>query len=434
MDYKQKFSEKVNLSELTNNPFDRISSPVSNALNSGSYCIDVHTHLFDIKCINKSFFIIRMLKDFVGLKSADESYSSFSLEDAYQSISQNEDNWEQELQEQLENAPINLSGENTKGVIDVLKAVKFLGFRKMEEVYADYIKNYALNKIVGGNNVIITALMMDLETGWNVSLKKTFYEQVQELKKLSNSKPILPFLACDPRRADLNSEKENLYSLFNLAFSKNENSFFGIKIYPALGYDPSDYRLWPIYEVCEKFNIPVLSHCGGETISTDELDSLVIYEGDKKVTLTGKNRKEIAYTLNDPSRWSLVLNKFPKLKLNFAHFGGYETWGKPSLVTHEGQKRKETIFEFMTNHDNVYADFSYNLVEIALSKNLREVITSKENIRKRTLFGTDYWVVNKEGDLLKEQREFLANMDKNADNIILSRDLTIHNAYNYLFK
>ena len=222
MDYKQKFSEKVNLSELTNNPLDRISSPVSIALSSGSFCIDVHTHLFDIMCINKSYFIIRMLKDFVGLKSAEESYSSLSLEDAYQSISQNKDNWEQELQEQLEKAPITLTAENTKGVIDVLKAVKFLGFKKMEEVYADYLKNYALNKIIGSNNVIITALMMDLETGWNVSLKKPLYEQVQELKKLSKSKPILPFLACDPRRADIDSEKENLYSLFNLAFSKNE--------------------------------------------------------------------------------------------------------------------------------------------------------------------------------------------------------------------
>lgn len=434
MDYAQKFSEKVNLSELTDNPLDRISLPVSDALNSGSYCIDVHTHLFDINCINKSYFIIRMLKDFVGLKSADESFSSLSLEDAYRSVNQNKDNWEKELQEQLINAPISLTAENTKGVIDVLKAVKFLGFNKMEDVYADYLNNYALNKIIGGNNVIITALMMDLESGWNISLKKPLYEQVIELKILSKSKPILPFLACDPRRADKDSEKENLYSLFNLAFSKSENSFFGVKIYPALGYDPSDFRLWPIYKVCEKYNIPVLAHCGGESISTDEAENLVIFEGDKKVTLTGKNRKEIAYSLNDPARWALVLAKFPKLKLNLAHFGGYETWKKPSVVSHEGQKRKETIFELMSNFENVYADFSYNLVEIGLSKNLREIITSKENIRKRTLFGTDYWVVNKEGDLLREQRDFLAIMDDNADGLNLSKLLSIHNPYNYLFK
>ncbi len=434
MDYKQKFLEKVNLTEFSSNPLERVSSHVSNALNNGSYCIDVHTHLFDINCINKSYFIIRMLKDFVGLKSADESFSNISLEDAYKTVGENKDNWEQELEKQLKTEKTKFTSENTKGVIDVLKAVKFLSFKRMEEVYEDYLENYALNKIVGSENLIITALMMDLETGWNVELKKPLYEQVKELKKLSMSKPILPFLACDPRRADLDDEKNNLYSLFNLAFSKNENSFFGVKIYPALGYDPSDYRLWPIYEICEKYNIPVLSHCGGESISTDEVDNLTIYEGDIKVNLTGKDRKEIAYSLNDPARWTIVLEKFPKLKLNLAHFGGNETWEKPSVVSHEGQKRKETIFKFMSMYDNVYADFSYILIETLPTKNLREVITVKEYIRKRTLFGTDYWVVNKEGDLLKEQKEFLNSIDENAEELELSKYLTVFNPFNYLFK
>ena len=88
----------------------------------------------------------------------------------------------------------------------------------------------------------------------------------------------------------------------------------------------------------------------------------------------------------------------------------------------------------MSKYENVYADFSYNIVELALSKNLREVITNKASIRERTLFGTDYWVVNKEGDLLKEQKEFLNSMDKNADELKLSKLLTIDNPYNYLFK
>ena len=164
------------------------------------------------------------------------------------------------------------------------------------------------------------------------------------------------------------------------------------------------------------------------------MDGLTIYEGDKRVVLTKKNRKEIAYSLNDPLRWSLILDKFPKLKLNLAHFGGYETWRQPSPISREGQKRKETIFDFMSKYENVYADFSYNIVELALSKNLREVITNKASIRERTLFGTDYWVVNKEGDLLKEQKEFLNSMDKNADELKLSKLLTIDNPYNYLFK
>lgn len=127
------------------------------------------------------------------------------------------------------------------------------------------------------------------------------------------------------------------------------------------------------------------------------------------------------------------MEKFPKLKLNLAHFGGYETWSKPSKVTHNGQARKETIFEFMEKYENVFADFSYNLIETDLSKSLREVLTAEKKIRERTLFGTDYWVVSKEGDLLKEQREFLTIMDDNFSALKLSELLTVDNPKKYLF-
>ncbi|MFC0426162.1 amidohydrolase family protein [Chryseobacterium scophthalmum] len=431
MNYQTQFSEKVNLNHLTDNPLDRASGKVKDILN-GDFCIDVHAHLFDIKCINKSYFIIRMLKDLVGLKSGSETYSDLSIEQAYNEIDENDENWEDELEEKLRENPALMQTQNTKGIIDIYKARKFLGFKTMEEVYDYYLENFSLSKVTENKKVIVTALMMDLETGWNVKLKKSLYDQIIELKALRDKHPVLPFFVCDPRRADLESDKENLYSLFNLAFSK-DSPFFGVKIYPALGYDPSDYRLWPIYEVCEKYKIPVLSHCGGESITTDITNDLVIYEGDKKVSHSKKNRTEVGYSLNDPKRWTLVLEKFPKLKLNLAHFGGYETWSKPSKVTHNGQARKETIFDFMEKYENVFADFSYNLIETDLSKSLREVLTAEKKIRERTLFGTDYWVVSKEGDLLKEQREFLTIMDDNFSALKLSELLTVDNPKKYLF-
>lgn len=55
MNYQAQFSERVNLDHLTNNPLDRASEKVKEILNR-DFCIDVHTHLFDIKCINKSLF------------------------------------------------------------------------------------------------------------------------------------------------------------------------------------------------------------------------------------------------------------------------------------------------------------------------------------------------------------------------------------------
>ncbi len=76
--------------------------------------------------------------------------------------------------------------------------------------------------------------MMDLETGWGFKPAKEFYEQLTELKWLTKEEPILPFLAVDPRRAELEG-KDNLYELFLNAFAEDGSSFFGVKCYPSLG-------------------------------------------------------------------------------------------------------------------------------------------------------------------------------------------------------
>lgn len=408
---------------ISDNPKERVSNKVLQLIESNNFCIDTHVHLFDIECINKSYFILRVIKDLLGLKSTNEVYSNFSEEEAYEEIGVYKDNWEKDFSEELDFKSQKTVASNTKGIIDLWQARKFLGFKKMEQVYDHYINNFSLGKILN-KDVIVTALMMDLETGWEAKIKKGIPEQIDELKILSEKRPILPFLFCDPRR-------ENLIELFNKAFCE-ETSFFGVKIYPALGYDPSDYRLWPIYEVCEKKRIPVLTHCGGETVSTDNR-KLYVYEGKEKIKISGINRKEIAYQLNNPERWSIVLEKFPKLKLNFAHFGGYETWNRPSVTEYKGQKRKEVIFEFMRNYNNVYADFSYNLVEVDLTKNLREVLSTHEDILNKSLYGTDYWVVNKEDNLLRAQEEFLEELDNNVKGINMSKILTFDNPIKYLF-
>jgi len=38
--------------------------------------------------------------------------------------------------------------------------------------------------------------------------------------------------------------------------------FRGLKIYPPCGYSPSAQELYPFYEICQKYRVPVLSHIG----------------------------------------------------------------------------------------------------------------------------------------------------------------------------
>jgi len=437
MDYEKIANEKIDSYVLSTDYRTRLSTPVKNLLRK-KYVIDVHTHFFDIKCINKSYFIGRSLKDFVGVKSGGEKHIDFKEEEIYKEISHYKKGWQKELEVFLLEPDVQYKDptDPNRGLIDIAKAIKLLNLDTMEKVYQYYMDKFSLAKsfdALPNENTLTTALMMDLEMGWETKIDRPMYEKITNLKLLASKYPILPFLACDPRRADKSENTENLYDLFNEAFCKGI-PFFGVKIYPALGYDPSDYRLWPIYELCEKYKIPVLSHCGGETVSTGKTD-ITIYEGETPKRYEYPNRKKIASTLNDPKRWELVLEKFPKLQLNLAHFGGYETWDRSSRVPVEKdpQQRKETIFEFMRKYPNVYADFSFNLVEVKLTSNLVNVLYFDETIRKRTLFGSDFWVVNKDGNLHKEQNRFLNQLGEGSLDINLIELLTFTNPYRYLF-
>lgn len=41
-----------------------------------------------------------------------------------------------------------------------------------------------------------------------------------------------------------------------------EYGFHGLKLYPPCGYSPSDRSLYPFYEICAKYRLPVLTHTG----------------------------------------------------------------------------------------------------------------------------------------------------------------------------
>ena len=418
----------------------RVPPIVKRVLESNNYVIDVHTHYFDMKTINKGYFLLRGLKDMVGLKSGETEGIQFSESDIYRQRAEYEENWEDGFEASLSEPALQFHDPSnpTKGFVDVIRMRKLLGMKRMEDLYWHYLNNYSLARQFPGvpnQNVITTVLMMDLEMGWGLrgKINKTAWMQVDEIKEMATKFPVLPFLACDPRRAVLTNPKENLYSLFNKAFCEGE-PFFGVKIYPAMGYYPSDHRLWPIYEICARLGIPVLSHHGGETVSSDELDCKV-YHGTREVSLHFENRTDLAYELNNPAHWGIVLEQFPGLKLNLGHFGGYETWSQSTPVPpdKDPQGRKETIFGFMNKYPNVYADFSYNLEEERIVANLKNVISNDELILSRTLFGSDFWVVNPAGDLDQIQAEFISEIDRGVEYLELPKKLCVENPTQYLF-
>ncbi len=142
----------------------------------------------------------------------------------------------------------------------------------------------------------------------------------------------------------------------------------GVKLHPDIqGFKIDDFRMLKIYELCEKYKLPVLMHCG-----------------DKR------------YDNSNPNRIVPILDIYTDLIMIGAHFGGYSVW--------------EDAVSKLSGYENFYIDTSSSLFEVTPEK-AREYINAYG--ADRVMFGTDYpmWSPKEELkrfmkiDLSEEERE-----------------------------
>ena len=213
------------------------------------------------------------------------------------------------------------------------------------------------------------------------------HEELWELTQNSGGQ-IIPFYAADPRHDDIIDRVKN-----NLAKDK----FRGLKIYPNLGYRPDHPKLMEIYKLCIKGDFPVLTHCspGG-------------------IWMYGLSKKE-RRSNSQPLNYKQILDTegYRNLRLCLAHFGGSEEWVKHL----RGRTRKQeedawvrTIYEMIASGDypNLYTDISYTVFTpkvqglfIDLVDYLK-VLLADPVVRTRVLFGSDYYMVERESISEKE--------------------------------
>ena len=65
--------------------------------------------------------------------------------------------------------------------------------------------------------------------------------------------------------AGIDPQREDAIELFEWAI--NELGMRGLKLYPPTGFYPYDRRVYPLYERCEAWGLPILSHTGGPGIA-----------------------------------------------------------------------------------------------------------------------------------------------------------------------
>jgi len=261
--------------------------------------------------------------------------------------------------------------------------------------------------------MIICPLMMDMEQGIGGRIIDDFQIQIEKMRELRNTYPekILPFLALDPNNPLM---KENFLKVFS---DQGEYKFFGVKIYPSLGYLPSHPYLMEIFSICEEKNIPVTAHCSGAIVHNGKktIQNIQgIYRDPGGVWKDGvraarfRKRSEYADFFNHPVNWIPVLEKYPLLRLNLAHFGGDEAWGK--FIRREPENWVNRIIDMMYRFPGLYADFSYTFYNKVFVEALKHLLTENKEIASRVLFGSDYYMVVGEGHFRSLKTTFTASL------------------------
>lgn len=265
-----------------------------------------------------------------------------------------------------------------------VKFIKIGRLGSQEKIFGECKKFYPDDTLFG-------VLSMDMAYMGAGKVPRAYPEQLKELSELRRKYPqVIPFIHIDPRR-------DNYMDI--LKKSIEELGFKGVKIYPPLGYFPYDECLYPVYEYCEAYNLPVISHCSPHNpvhFKGSKKDLIRLLSKSKTpIDMKNKKRKELCANFTHPKNWEYVFNDFKKLKLCLAHFGSAEMWGKYIETPDKDDNWFVYIKDMIPRYENLYTDISFTLHREEFFPLLKVLLTDKK-LRDRILFGSDYYMVETE--------------------------------------
>ena len=295
-------------------------------------------------------------------------------------------------------------------------------FKQRDAVIAERLLSYY------DAHTIVCPLMVDMEPSIKGRMKSSYPAQLKTMEALCKARPgrLLPFVGLNPIRHSMNG-------IFIDELMSADSVFWGVKLYPSLGYLPSHPDLMNVYEYCEKHRIPITVHCSAATVKTTRHRIKSIrytkVENGKRVDQVIRKRwfwRSDYDWFNDPKHWEVVFEVFPKLVVNFAHFGGFEQWrryakGKDNTWVHR-------IISLMQRYENVYADISYTLHDRRIYPALKAALEASDTVCVRTLYGSDYYMLVREGHFRSIRTGFEVAMGR-----LLMVALTHTNPRRFLF-
>lgn len=249
---------------------------------------------------------------------------------------------------------------------------------------------------------------------WLIKIKGDRFSPVEdqirvmsEISKQEKDVVLLNFVSFCPLRAALETRRGNdPMRLVKLAVSR-KYGFAGVKLYPPMGFLPInnapnatfgkhagpkvkgsdiDCELARLYTWCIKNQVPIKAH-GNNSLGAD--------------VAGGCNAS--------PLHWGNVLRdgRFTGLKVNIAHFGGFDETLSNSLVcspSNSNGQDWETISAALTDDlTGLYVDLGY--WEAAMGnrggsylralKKTRDLLRTHQNLKDRIMYGSDWSMIGK---------------------------------------
>jgi predicted TIM-barrel fold metal-dependent hydrolase len=309
-----------------------------------------------------------------------------------------------------------------------------------------------------GTKFVIHTMDMDFMIDGKEQSNSKFNEQLRDFTSImstnSNKGLLFPFIHADPRRL----EKYPFY-FKRLSCYLRKGIFAGIKIYPALGYFPFDKRLKPVYDLALELNLPITAHCSVGPVyyrgSVSDFSNMNFYKNGKlfhpytKKELPGKKPKHFSQHFTHPLNYACLFDaeflseywgispadaeKYKKLKICLAHYGGAEEWERylkfpwspqsadpldlkywnhtirksgllyriSNFFAPEPPDRRASWFSIISDllkeHTNLYSDVSFSLSDADMLPLLKLILTKNDFINGRILFGSDFYMVSFKG-------------------------------------
>ena len=229
-----------------------------------------------------------------------------------------------------------------------------------------------------------------------VAKKMDLSPEIPDFETHKNEKlfEIYPFMGLDTRNYTLEQVKDMLEKYFK-NFTKDEPAetrrkrlfekmgkldsnmyastpdyytdiFAGVKLYPQIGFDPYPddaeecEKVEALYKFCVDRRIPVVSHCSDGGYKVGDHDLLTSPAG----------------------QWKKVLEAFPELTLDFAHFGSQKN---------KQTSWRNTIIDLVEKYPNVYSDISCNDATTDYYDELEKLFNGKNpTLQEKLLYGSDF--------------------------------------------